>query len=90
MLAALTGYNLFFGAVSQRIRDETPDKDFNERGRLAGADLPPRRRRSGTTRRATSALHVEAEEGKAAAMAVQEMDEEDEDDEDEDDEDEDN
>ena len=89
----LTGYNLFFGAVSQRIRDENPDKDFNERGRLAGAEwrqLPSEEKEEWNDKaRDVNLRHAEAEEAKAAAISVQEMDEEDEDDEDDEDDEED-
>ena len=80
----LSGYNLFFGHISAQVRAEHPDKDFNERGRIAGAmwtALPAEEKQEWKAKAVVvNARAKAAAEAQAAAMApVVELEEEDED-----------
>ena len=76
----LSGYNLFFGAVAPQIREEHPDEDFNERGRIAGGmwTALSDAEKQGWKDKAVevNARKKAAEEAQAAAMALQEEEEE--------------
>lgn len=72
----LSGYNLFFGAMAPQIREEHPDEDFNERGRIAGGmwtALSDAEKQDWKDKAAeVNARKKAAAEAQAAAMALQE------------------
>jgi len=76
----LSGYNLFFGAVAAQIREEHPEEDFNERGRIAGGmwtALSEAEKQAWKDKAVeVNARKKEAEEAEAAAMALQQEEEE--------------
>ena len=76
----LSGYNLFFGAMSPQIREEHPEEDFNERGRIAGGmwtALSDEEKQAWKDKAAeVNARKKEAEEAQAVAMALPDEEEE--------------